>query len=435
MSTVEFDRTLKPYPHYKESGVEWLGQVPEHWKVTKYSHCYKSGMGETILGTDLVDDGKIVVYSATETEAVFGYVNSARILLEPDDLIIPARGNSIGHVKIVKELCTTTQTTIYSKPLSSDKFLTRFIWYTLLAGREVLFYFDRTAIPQITVEQVQSNKIPFPPLAEQRAIAAFLDRETARLDTLISRQQRLIELSQEKRRALIGHAVTRGLDETAPLKESGVEWLGQVPEHWKITRLGFLAIVKARLGWKGLKADEYVDSGNIFLSTPDIKGTEIDYQNANFITDERYLESPEIMLQEGDVLIAKDGSTLGTLNVVRSLPAPATVNSSIAVLRPSSLIHSEFLGYFLRSEFTQNIIQRMKGGMGVPHLFQDDLKRFVILQPSLDEQSAIVAYLDDETAKIDTLIAKARRAIELMKEHRSALIAAAVTGQIDVRAE
>jgi type I restriction enzyme S subunit len=211
-------------------------------------------------------------------------------------------------------------------------------------------------------------------------------------------------------------------------KPSGVEWLGDVPEHWKIKRLDFLATVKARLGWKGLTADEYVPEGFIFLSTPNIKGEgEIDFRNVNYITAERYQESPEIMVRVGDVLMAKDGSTLGTTNVVRHLPAPTTVNSSIAVLRPKSEMQSGFFFRWLTGGYTQSVIQSMKDGQGVPHLFQADIKKFPTLLPPPAEQQAIAAFLDRETGRMDGLLGKRRELIERLKEKRTALISRAVT--------
>jgi type I restriction enzyme S subunit len=130
-----------------------------------------------------------------------------------------------------------------------------------------------------------------------------------------------------------------------------VEWLGEVPEHWETSRLGFESWVRARLGWKGLKAEEYVDDGFAFLSTPNIKGTEIDFENVNFIGQHRFDESPEIKLREGDVLLAKDGSTLGTVNIVRALPRPTTVNSSIAVITPNARLSGVFLYYLFESSY------------------------------------------------------------------------------------
>lgn len=210
-------------------------------------------------------------------------------------------------------------------------------------------------------------------------------------------------------------------------KDSGVEWLGDVPEHWEISRLGFESWVRARLGWKGLKADEYVDDGFAFLSTPNIKEIEIDFENVNFIDQHRFDESPEIILREGDVLLAKDGSTLGTVNIVRTLPRPTTVNSSIAVITPNSRLAGVFLYYLFETSYMEHTIQRIKGGMGVPHLFQADLNKFYLPIPSHSEQNLIASFLDRETSKIDALVGEQRRLIELLKEKRQAVISHAVT--------
>ena len=218
-------------------------------------------------------------------------------------------------------------------------------------------------------------------------------------------------------------------------KHSGVEWLGEVPEGWKISRLGFESWVRARLGWKGLKAEEYVDDGFVFLSTPNIKPICIDFEDVNYIDAVRYEESPEIKLRVGDVLLAKDGSTLGTVNVVRFLPRPSTVNSSIAVITPNSSLDGIFLFYMFQSTYMDDTIQRIKGGMGVPHLFQADLNKFYIPVPQTSEQMAIAAFLDRETAKIDALVEEQRRLIELLKEKRQAVISHAVTKGLNPHAK
>jgi type I restriction enzyme, S subunit len=210
-------------------------------------------------------------------------------------------------------------------------------------------------------------------------------------------------------------------------KASGVNGLGDVPGHWAISRLGYEAYVRARLGWKGLRAEEYVDDGFVLLATPNIKGTDIDFDDVNYINEHRYNESPEIMVRVGDVLLAKDGSTLGTVNVVRQLPKPTTVNSSIAVISPGERLQSIFLHYLFRSSYIEQTIQQLKGGMGVPHLFQDDLTRFHLALPPLDEQHTIASFLDRETAKIDALVHEQSRLIGLLKEKRQAVISHAVT--------
>ena len=187
-------------------------------------------------------------------------------------------------------------------------------------------------------------------------------------------------------------------------KDSGVEWLGEVPEYWIISRIKEKGSVKARVGWKALKASEYVDDGFAFLSTPNIKNKDIDFKNVNCITYERYVESPEIMLKEDDILLVKDGSTLGIVNIVNYLPRETTVNSSIAVLRFDKTVFNKYLFYQIESKYIQDKIQLKKGGMGVPHLFQQDINNFIILTPPLSEQTTIAAYLDTKTAQINRKI-------------------------------
>ncbi|RUR43434.1 restriction endonuclease subunit S [Vreelandella populi] len=210
-------------------------------------------------------------------------------------------------------------------------------------------------------------------------------------------------------------------------KDSGVEWLGEVPIGWTISRLGFEGWVRARLGWKGLKAEEYVDDGYVFLSTPNIKGRNIDFDQVNYISKQRFDESPEISLRTGDVLLAKDGSTLGTVNIVRSLPRPTTVNSSIAVITPNNRLNGLFLRYLFDSKFMRSKIESIKGGMGVPHLFQADLVKFYLPLPPTEEQLTIATFLDHETARINALVEEQQRLIALLKEKRQAVISHAVT--------
>lgn len=201
----------------------------------------------------------------------------------------------------------------------------------------------------------------------------------------------------------------------------------RLPAGWSLSRLDRVASVSARIGWKALTASEYLPEGYVFLSTPNIKGEEIDFENVNYISGFRYDESPELQLRLGDVLLVKDGNTLGVTNVVRHLPRPATVNGSIAVLRPSN-IDPQFLRYTLASDFVQGIIGSYRAGMGVPHLFQADIKKFSLPMPPLPAQRVIADYLDIETARMDGLIEKKRHMIGLLYKRRQAAIDDAVLG-------
>lgn len=210
-------------------------------------------------------------------------------------------------------------------------------------------------------------------------------------------------------------------------RATNLDQLDVLPAGWGDVELGREIWVRARLGWKGLTADEYVDDGVAMLATPDIKHRAIDFAGANKIPMERYLESPEIALKVGDVLLTKDGATIGIANLVRDLPMPSSVNGSIAVLTPSGRVDGTYLYWFVTSSYAQGIFDRLRGGMGVPHLYQRDIKRIQMPLPPLTEQQQIADYLDRETAQIDTLIEAQQRLVETLRERRVGAIQTRLT--------
>ena len=220
----------------------WIEAIPRNWKSIKISRLARVGMGQTILREMLVDessDQALPVYSASESDAPFGFYKNPAIILNAGDIIVGARG-SIGKARLIERTSTCTQTTIWLKKFNS-RIDSKFLYWCLVGGRESLFPFDKTAIPMLTVEQVSAGFIPQPSYEEQLIIAAFLDHETAKIDALIAEQEKLIALLAEKRQATISHAVTRGLNPDVPMKDSGVAWLGEVPSHWTILKLGYAA--------------------------------------------------------------------------------------------------------------------------------------------------------------------------------------------------
>ncbi|MEO1263229.1 MAG: restriction endonuclease subunit S [Bacteroidota bacterium] len=214
-------------------------------------------------------------------------------------------------------------------------------------------------------------------------------------------------------------------------KESGVEWLKKIPKHWVIGRVKQIGEVNGRVGWKALKASEYVDEGYFFLSTPNIKNKDIDFKNVNYITKERYDESPEIILKVDDILLTKDGSTLGTVNIVKYLPSEGTVNSSIAVLRFNNDYENNYVFYQILSNYIQNVVKLKKDGAGVPHLFQRDINLFNILTPPISEQTSIATYLDHQTTLIDQKIDLLSQKIEKYQELKKSLINETVCRGLD----
>ena len=269
----------------------------------------------------------------------------------------------------------------------------------------------------LNLQMVGDIEIPLPPVEEQRRIADFLDDQVARIDALAAWVLKLPEQLLERLRSEIATTLDGPAGDT----------------QFDLVPLNRLASVKARIGWRALTAAEYQDSGYAFLSTPNIKGANIDFENVNFIGQYRWDESPELQLCKGDVLLAKDGSTLGICNVVRSLPRPSTVNGSIAVIRPFA-VDSVYLSYALSGPAIQSRIQELKDGMGVPHLFQRDINRLRVPLPPSEIQSVIANHLDDMTVNIQCAIEQATQFALLLQERKRALITAAVTGELDVTA-
>jgi type I restriction enzyme, S subunit len=275
-----------------------------------------------------------------------------------------------------------------------------------------------------------------PTPSEQRAVADFLDRETARLDALIAAKERWLELLAEKRRALITRAVTRGLNPAAPLRDSGSQWLVQIPAHWTLTREKF-ATTKIGSGKtpKG-GAEIYASEGVPFIRSQNVLFEGLSLGEVVFISEETDSEMANSRVLPGDVLLNITGASIGRCCAVPKRFERGNVNQHVCILRPDeSRITTEFLNAFLRSDVGQIQIFAGEEGISREGLSFEDAGNFAITLPPLHEQRAIVSYLSAETAKLDALRAATERTIDLLKERRAGLIAAAVTGRIEVARE
>ena len=283
---------------------------------------------------------------------------------------------------------------------------------------------------------VTNLKHPLPPLPEQRAIAAFLDRETARIDSMVSREERLIELLQEKRTALITRTVTRGLDHNAPMQDSGVEWLGEIPSHWEVKRLKYLVgkIGSGKTPRGG--AERYLDDGVMLLRSQNVHFGKLQLADVAYIDADTDAEMAGSRVRESDVLLNITGASLGRSCVARLGGIDANVNQHVCVLRPDQQQDkADFLAYSLESRSLQDQIFNNENGVSRDALNFEQIGDLVFARPAMSEQQAIVDFVDRETAKLDALVAKVQEAIDRLKELRTALISAAVTGRIDVREE
>jgi type I restriction enzyme S subunit len=430
---------MKKYDSYKDSGIEWIGEIPNHWNISRYRYFYFSNMGVTLLKEDVKEDGIYPVYSATETDVLFGYVDEASVILNEGDIVIPARGNSIGHIKVVTSPSTSTQTTIYSKKISQN-IETNFVKYFLQGLREHLFQFDRTAIPQITVNQVKNNPLVIPPPQEQTAIAAYLDRKTAEIDELIADKKRLLELYEEEKTAIINELVTgkkvwdgHAWTEPAEVKDSGIEWLGEIPEHWEVKRLKHLTSIISKGTTPSTVGKEVTSQGDVkFIKAENIVNNQVNREPENYIDNETNEILSRSELREGDILFVIAGATLGKIAILNNDFLPANTNQAISFIRLIDKSSRVFLWYYLQSLTITRIIWLNAVQSAQPNLSMENLGNFYIPYPSTEEQQSIVHHIETECALIEAKKAKTEKLIELLTEYRTALISEVVTGKVKV---
>ena len=433
--------THKRYENYVDTQEAWLGSYPSHWGSkplwTLFRRVKRQGFESEELLSVYRDHGVIPKSSREDNFNKPSDDLGAYQLVEPGDLAVNKMKAWQGSVAISEHRGIVSPAYHVYTPLHSENH--RFLHYLMRCDRYITGYLSISngiRINQWDLQPEYHSRMPvlLPPLDEQIVIASFLDHETAKIDALIAEQKHLIELLQEKRQAVISHAVTKGLNPNAPMKDSGVEWLGQIPITWESPSLGVL-ISKAELG-------ENFDSSESNEGLPVIKMGNLGRGFVKLDKVERLTDGAEVgdttLLRDGDFLFNTRNSLdlVGKVALWRSELPMATYNSNILRINFNAhkVASSDYMSHLFNSSFGVSQLRALaKGTTNVAAIYYKDLTSFRVLLPSLEEQHAISKYLDNACAKIKELIAKAGLAVDLLQERRSALISAAVTGQIDVR--
>ncbi|RJQ30093.1 MAG: restriction endonuclease subunit S [Peptococcaceae bacterium] len=427
----------RQYPAYKDSGIEWLGEIPEHWEVKQLKRGYDVQLGKILRNESVSKQDTLEPYIRAANvywegidisdikEMWFSPGEKKQYEVSKGDLIV-CEGGDVGRSAIWDGSITPIyiQNAVH-RVRAKDSNLNKFLYYLMYALKSCGYFdllCDRATLAHLTREKLVRILLPFPPLSEQEIIAAFLDRETAKIDALVATKERFIELLAEKRTALISQAVTKGLDPNAPMKDFGVEWLGEIAAHWEVKRLKHAVsslIVKGNSVKRPFVALEYIMSGFAKLVN--------DYEYP--IAD----ASEYALFEEGDILFGKLRPYLRKYwlaNFSGCCPA------ELLVLRPDEeQLDRKFFYYFIQSAYFIAMADGTSYGVKMPRTSWEKLGWMSIVFPDIYKQRTIASHLDAETAKIDALIAKTRESIEKLKEYRTALISAAVTGKINVREE
>lgn len=437
------------YPNYKDSGVEWLGEVPEHWEVKRLKVCVQ-------LADERVEADENNPLPYVGMENIESWTGK---LLPVDPDVVPSgiaskfssRHTLFGKLRpyLAKAfnpcfdgLCSTELLVFESKELDR-----RALLYILLSDGFIKLVDSSTygsKMPRASWDFIGNCLLPVPPPAEQTAIADFLDRETGRIDTLVAKKRRLIALLKEKRTALISRAVTRGLPADAAqefgltphtrFKDSGIDWLGEVPEGWGVKPISRLAesIQTGPFGSQ-LHASDYIEAGIPLINPAHIVGGNLVPDDLSAVDESTARRLERHRLQEGDVIMGRRGE-IGRCAVVERQQSGWLCGTGSLVVR--LILHEANPKYFSRIVSDQGfrgLLELNAVGTTMLNINPAIVGRMYIPTPPLHEQTAIATYLDRETAKLDQLVEKIETAIARLQEYRTALITAAVTGKIDVR--
>lgn len=417
------------YPEYRESGVEWLGEVPEHWVVKKLKYIcdIQTGTKDTV---NAIDNGYYPFFVRSQTVE---RINS----MGADCEAVLTAGDGVGVGKVFHYI--NGKFDFHQRVYMLNNFsgvLGRFVYYYLLVNfyKVALEGYAKSTVDSLRLPQFLNFEFSFPDRSVQKKILAFLDHETAKIDTLIEKQQTLIALLKEKRQAVISHAVTKGLNPDVPMRDSGVEWLGEVPEGWVTINFG---ITNSSVALGGNYSAGEGEEGIPLIKMGNLGRGKIDIQKLEFLPkNESYDEGH--LLNFGDFLFNTRNSLnlVGKVSIWRGEIEKALYNSNILKIKFNEkfINNTEFMSYLFNSDLGLSQLRLIaKGTTSVAAIYYKELKSLVFAIPPISQQTDIVYFLDNEIFKLEKLIQQSEIAIELMQERRTALISAAVTGKIDVR--
>jgi type I restriction enzyme S subunit len=434
-------RRFVPYSEYKDSGVEWLGKIPVQWETRRWRYCCRIKEGLVDPRDELLSERVLIAPNHietgtgrvlfTETSREQGAI-SGKYAVCTGDLIYSKIRPALNKVCIAagEWLCSAD---MYPVRIIAHDLAPKLLLYFMLSGPFVRLMVDesmRVAMPKINRNTLSACPIAVPPVSDQLDIVAFLDRETAKIDALVAKKRRLVELLNEKRSALINKGATRGFGASAAMKDTSLEWLGNIPVGWNVQRLKTTATIND----EALPDDTdprreilYVDISNV----DSVKG--ILYKEQ--LTFEKAPSRARRIVRTGDVIVSTVRTYLRAIAEIREPEENLIVSTGFAVIRPRKQFFGSFGAYALRAPYFIDRVVAESVGVSFPAINASEIGCLPILLPPEEEQRVIARYLESETGKIDLLVAKEERLVEMLQDFRTALISAAVTGKIDVRGE
>jgi len=449
---------MSKYEKYKASGIDWIGVVPKHWKRKRFRYCFDNGKGLSITKENLIETG-IPCVNYGEIHSKYGFIVDPEKdeLLCVDEKYLETNQSSLlsnGHFVFADTSEDIEGSGNFTHLIGNHKIFAGY--HTIVSRlkinahpRYVAYFFDSVAYRNQIRSEVQGVKVFsilfFPEFTEQLSIANYLDHQTQKIDRLISNKKAQAEKLKELRQIEINNAVTKGLpaeaavkaglDPNIEMKDSGIEWMGEIPEHWQSLRLKHISSVRGRIGFRGYTTEDLVEEteGAITIGATHITSNGlIDLSAPIYISWNKYYESPEIMVELGDLIIVQRGSTVGKVGVVITDFGKSTINPSVVLIRPNKRIDTQYLFFYIISDLISKTVSLLTSSTAIPMISQEQIENFEILLPPISEQQRIVEYLKAKTEAIDKLIKNISTQIEKLQELRKIKIYEAVTGKINV---
>ena len=446
----------KRYERYKDSGVDWIGEVPEGWEVNRLKNSIKSckngiwGKEPEGNHNDIpcirvadFDRNNLVVDINDITYRNYSENKQREYLLNVGDLLIEKSGG--GEKQLVGFVVSYN----HQLPAVYSNFIARMELKKNLAYQGYFKYVhaamysvrlnlrsikQTTGIQNLDTGYYFEEIVPYPLLTEQKNIADFLNQKTAEIDSLIADKKKMVQLLQEMRQAIISEAITKGLDKNVKMKDSGVEWIGEIPEHWEVKKVKYLTSIISKGTTPSTVGKNTFEKGEVrYLKAENIKDNTLYYEPEFFIDQETHNLLKRSQLKENDILFVIAGATIGKVAILRKHFLPANTNQAVSFIRINRLGNSGFTWYWLQTSKIRKLIWLSAVQSAQPNLSMEDLGNLPILYPPLDEQCSICSYLNKKTFEIDSLISNIQTQINKLHEYRQSLISEAVTGKIDVR--
>ena len=427
---------MERYSEYKDSGVKWLGKIPSHWELIKSKYLWKEQFATSENGFEQLlsvsqYDGITLAKGDSRSESLKGYK-----LVSKDDLVINIMLAWMGGLGVSNhDGIVSPAYCIYRLTGNSNPKYLHYLYKTPLYLAEFARH-STGVIPsrwRMYTDDFGQVLSLIPPRKEQDAIVSYLDERMGKIDTAIAQQQKMIDLLNERKQIIINKAVTKGLDPNVKMKPSGIDWIGEIPEHWEIKRLKHILNIFGRIGFRGYNASDLVDEGEgaITLSPSNMKPQGMAYEKCSYLTWNKYYESPEIMVNNGDILFVKTGSTYGKICLVTKLPMEATINPQLVIFKDFKC-DNVFLSFFLQSQIIKKQVEITVIGGTIPTISQEKIMNYVVVLPPIEEQKKIVEKILFMIKPVDDEINNCSDLIALLQERKQIIINDVVTGKVKV---